>query len=134
MVPNVVLKEVCRAPSAPAAFPQTPAASSYLYLNGNRLSNLTETIFRGLTNRPNLIGLYLYHNLLSNLPETIFRGLRVGQIMLDRNQLSSLPETIFRGLTRLVSISVSDNRLSNLPETIFRGLRALTILLWVAIG
>jgi Leucine-rich repeat (LRR) protein len=110
------------------------SACSYLYLNGNRLSNLTETIFRGLTNRPNFIGLYLYHNLLSNLPETIFRGLRVGQIMLDRNQLSSLPETIFRGLTRLVSISVSDNRLSNLPETIFRGLRALTILLWVAIG
>jgi Leucine-rich repeat (LRR) protein len=102
-------------------------ACRYLYLSGNKLSHLPETIFRGLTNSSNLHGLYLDRNLLSNnLPKTIFSGLTsLRSLMLDSNQLSSLPETIFRGLTSLDQICLRDNRLSDLPETIFRGLKSL---------
>ena len=97
----------CPLPCAPLpSFPSLRppllfSLSSILDLAYSELSNLSETIFRDLTN-------LRYLDLLQ------------GE---GGNKLRSLPETIFNGLNRLENLVLSG--LSNLPETIFRGLTSL---------
>ena len=44
-----------------------------LWLNGNRLTTLPETVFIGL---PNLKRLYLYHNRINYIPKNLFKPLK----------------------------------------------------------
>ncbi len=131
----------------PIGGPSRAARLETLWLQGNRLSTLTEDAFQGLGNLRILLldgnsliampegifrglshlqVLYLSDNSIASLPEGIFLGIdNLQRLALDRNRLISLPEAVFEGLSHLGRLNLSLNSLAGLPRKIFRGLSRL---------
>ncbi len=97
-----------------------------LYLSGNKLSSLPNSIFDKLTN---LKTLDLSSNELSSLPAGLFDKLtNLTGLSLFNNDFSSLQAGIFDKLTNLKTLNLSSNELSSLPAGLFDKLTNLTYL------
>ncbi|XP_068734859.1 leucine-rich repeat-containing protein 15-like [Montipora capricornis] len=96
------------------------------YLDKNKISQLAENVFSGLSG---LRSLYLRENEITQLPESAFSGLtRLSSLYLDKNKISQLAENVFSGLSGLRLLYLRENEITQLPESAFSGLTRLSSL------
>ena len=93
-----------------------------LFLQNNRLQNLSDGVFDGLSfDTVNLSG-----NMLESLSPGTFRGLAVDSLYLDSNRLSALPNVKeLRELNFFGSLHLSDNEIESIPSNWFEGLECM---------
>lgn len=85
----------------------------YLWLAGNRLTELPGGVFSGLGE---LRQLHLAYNRIRELPENLLSGLsRLEDFFINDNELTRLPPDLFTGLTQLREVWMSANELVELP-------------------
>ena len=94
----------------------------WLYLDGNRLTSLPESIAGGTSggNLTSLERLYLTDNQLTSLPESIGNLTSLEGLYLVNNQLTRLPSTIAGGTSGGNLTSLKDIYLANNPLTSLR--------------
>ncbi len=91
-----------------------------LDLSSNRLRELPEGLFAGLSN---LMHLFLSHNLLGELPPGLFAGLsRLEDLTLGSNRLEDLPSGLFDGLSSLEHLLLYSNHMERIPAGLLAGL------------
>ena len=94
-----------------------------LRLGGNKISELTEKTFSGLSR---LQSLDLSHNFLERLENRVFKPLRsVKELNLESNRISEVDQRAFAGCSTLVSLNLGDNLLSKVPTDAFSHLTHL---------
>ncbi|XP_028329077.1 carboxypeptidase N subunit 2 [Gouania willdenowi] len=86
-------------------------------LSSNRLSNLTEDIFRNVTALENLD---MSENQLDFLPRAVFRDLlNLKMLNLHKNHLSIVDAKLFEDQMYIQQIYLSENRFQTLPDGLF---------------
>ncbi|XP_065194494.1 uncharacterized protein LOC135825798 isoform X3 [Sycon ciliatum] len=91
--------------------------TTYMYLIGNKLSQLPANLFE---HNKQLTNLYLNNNQLSQLPEGLFeKNTQLTYLRLDFNQLSQLPAGLFENNKKLNELFLQYNQLTQLPEGLF---------------
>ncbi|XP_065194495.1 sushi, von Willebrand factor type A, EGF and pentraxin domain-containing protein 1-like isoform X4 [Sycon ciliatum] len=97
--------------------------TTYMYLIGNKLSQLPANLFE---HNKQLTNLYLNNNQLSQLPEGLFeKNTQLTYLRLDFNQLSQLPAGLFENNKKLNELHLYCNQLSQLPAGLFENNRKL---------
>ena len=88
-----------------------------LRLGGNKISELTEKTFSGLSR---LQSLDLSHNFLERLENRVFKPLRsVKELNLESNRISEVDQRAFAGCSTLVSLNLEGNLLRKVPTLAF---------------
>ena len=102
------------------------STSSYLWLNGQNISDINPTAFRsirlggGMGQASVTYFLALEDNYLTKLPRSVFQDLQsLTDLTLKWNKLTSLHADTFKGIGRLRHLDLSRNNLLELPATIF---------------
>ena len=88
-----------------------------LRLGGNKISELTEKTFQGLSR---LESLDLSHNFIERLENKVFKALKsVKELNLESNRISEVSERAFAGCSTLVSLNLEGNLLIKVPTLAF---------------
>ncbi|XP_044131472.1 adhesion G protein-coupled receptor A3-like [Bufo gargarizans] len=118
-------KVVCSSPDNGRTLPlgALPNRTSSLILNSNKISDLKNASFEGLSF---LERLDLRNNLISTIEPGAFWGLSsLKRLDLANNRIGCLNADIFKGLPNLVRLNLSGNLFSSLPQGTFANLIAL---------
>ncbi|XP_056129729.1 biglycan b [Lampris incognitus] len=94
-----------------------PPDTKFLDLQNNRITELKENDFRGLSN---LYALSLVNNRISKVHPQAFAPLRhIQKLYFSRNHLTAIPKNLPQSL---VELRIHDNRIKNVAEGAFSGL------------